>query len=40
MVRDAGGIVVGLGVVVELTIIPGRQKLAGTDVYSLLQYDK
>jgi adenine phosphoribosyltransferase len=40
MVRDAGGIVVGLGFVVELTFLPGRQKLAGADVFSLIQYDK
>jgi adenine phosphoribosyltransferase len=40
MVRDAGGIVVGLGFVVELTFLPGRQRLAGTEVYSLIQYDK
>jgi adenine phosphoribosyltransferase len=40
MVRDAGGVVVGLGFVVELTFLPGRQKLAGADVYSLIQYDK
>jgi adenine phosphoribosyltransferase len=40
MVRDAGGIVVGLGFVVELTFLNGRQKLEGADVFSLLQYDK
>lgn len=40
MVREAGGTVVGLGFVVELTFLNGRQKLAGTDVFSLLQYDK
>jgi adenine phosphoribosyltransferase len=40
MVRDAGGIVVGLGFVVELTFLNGRQKLEGLDVFSLLQYDK
>jgi adenine phosphoribosyltransferase len=40
MVRDAGGIVLGLGFVVELTFLPGRQKLAGADVFSLIQYDK
>ena len=40
MVREAGGEVIGIGVVIELTFLNGRQKLAGTDVFSLLQYDK
>ena len=40
MVRESGGIVVGLGFVVELTFLNGRQKLAGSEVFSLLQYDK
>jgi adenine phosphoribosyltransferase len=40
MVRECGGIVVGLGFVVELTFLNGRRKLAGEDVFSLLQYDK
>jgi adenine phosphoribosyltransferase len=40
MVRESGGIVVGLGFVVELTFLHGRQKLAGNEVFSLLQYDK
>ena len=40
MVQQAGGIVVGLGFVVELTFLPGRARLAGHDVFSLLQYDK
>ena len=40
MVREAGGTVVGAGFVVELTFLNGRQKLAGHDVFSLLQYDK
>jgi len=31
---------VGLGFVVELTFLNGRQKLAGYDVFSMLQYDK
>jgi hypothetical protein len=29
-----------MGFVVELTFLKGRQKLAGYDVFSLLQYDK
>jgi adenine phosphoribosyltransferase len=40
MVRESGGLVVGLGFVVELTFLNGRQKLAGNEVFSLLQYDK
>lgn len=40
MVADAGGTVVGMGFVVELTFLNGRQKLPGYDVFSLLQYDK
>jgi adenine phosphoribosyltransferase len=40
MVQENGGIVVGLGFVVELTFLNGRSKLAGADVFSLLQYDK
>jgi adenine phosphoribosyltransferase len=40
MVREAGGTVVGIGFVIELTFLNGRQKLAGHDVFSLLQYDK
>jgi adenine phosphoribosyltransferase len=40
MVTGLGGSVVGIGFVVELTFLHGRQKLAGYDVFSLLQYDK
>ena len=40
MVQNVGGEVVGLGFVVELTFLNGRQKLPGLDVFSLLQYDK
>jgi adenine phosphoribosyltransferase len=40
MVRSSGGEVVGIGFVIELTFLNGRQKLAGNDVFSLLQYDK
>ena len=38
MVREAGGEVAGLGFVVELTFLNGRGKLAGYDVFSLLEY--
>jgi adenine phosphoribosyltransferase len=40
MVEGAGGVVVGLGFVVELTFLNGRAKLPGREVFSLLQYDK
>jgi adenine phosphoribosyltransferase len=40
MVREAGGSVVGIGFVVELTFLNGRDKLSGYDLFSLLQYDK
>ena len=40
LVEKQGGIVVGVGCVVELTFLDGRAKLAGYDVFSLLQYDK
>ncbi len=40
MVKEAGGTVAGIGFVVELTFLGGRAKLAGHDVFSLLQYDK
>jgi len=40
MVQDAGGVVVGLGFVVELTFLGGRGRLSGHDVFSLLEYDK
>jgi adenine phosphoribosyltransferase len=40
MITGLGGQVIGMGFVVELTFLHGRQKLAGYDVFSLLQYDK
>ncbi len=40
LVEQAGGKVAGLAFVVELTFLAGRKKLAGHDVFSLLQYDK
>lgn len=39
MVERLGGIVVGLAFVVELTFLPGRERLAGYDVHSLVTYD-
>jgi adenine phosphoribosyltransferase len=40
LVEQLGGEVMGLGFLVELTFLGGREKLAGYDVFSLLQYDK
>ena len=40
IVEDVGGKVAGIGFVIELTFLQGRQKLNGYDVFSLLQYDK
>ena len=40
LVEKLGGRVTGVGFVVELTFLNGRSKLAGYDVFSLLQYDK
>jgi adenine phosphoribosyltransferase len=40
LVEQSGGIVAGLGFVVELTFLNGRKKLDGYDVFSLLQYDE
>jgi adenine phosphoribosyltransferase len=38
MVEARGGSVVALGFIIELTFIPGRAKLAGYEVSSLIQY--
>jgi adenine phosphoribosyltransferase len=40
LVEQLGGTVIGLGFMVELTFLAGRDKLTGYDIYSLLQYDK
>jgi adenine phosphoribosyltransferase len=40
IVRNVGGEVAGIGVVIELSFLNGRQRLADYDVFSLLQYDK
>jgi adenine phosphoribosyltransferase len=40
LVEQAGGEVVGMAFLVELTFLNGRRKLNGYDVFSLLQYDK
>ena len=38
LVEMAGGVVGGIGVIVELTQLEGRRQLAGYDVYSLVTY--
>lgn len=38
LIDQLGGRVAGLGFVIELTFLHGRQKLPGYDVFSLLQY--
>ena len=38
MVEELGGKVVGFGFVIELEFLPGRAKLAGYDVRSLIRY--
>jgi adenine phosphoribosyltransferase len=38
LIEKLGGRVAGLGFVIELDFLNGRQKLAGRDVYSLINY--
>jgi adenine phosphoribosyltransferase len=38
LVEMAGGIVGGIGVVIELTELNGRRDLEGYDIFSLVQY--
>lgn len=38
LVEKSGGTVAGLGFVIELTELKGREKLAGYDVFSLVEY--
>ena len=40
LVRQLGGEVTGAAFAVELSFLNGRAKLAGLDVFSLIQYDK
>jgi len=40
LAKSLGAEIAGLGFVVELDFLNGRQKLAGSDVFSLLHYDK
>jgi adenine phosphoribosyltransferase len=39
LVRELGGEIAGLGFVVELDFLKGREKLGSYDVFSLLHYD-
>ena len=38
MVEKLGGVVTGFGFIIELTFLPGREKLAGYEVESLIRY--
>jgi adenine phosphoribosyltransferase len=38
LVESAGGLVAGFGFIIELTFLPGRDKLKGYDVEVLIQY--
>jgi adenine phosphoribosyltransferase len=38
LVESAGGLVAGYGFIIELTFLPGRDKLKGYDVEVLIQY--
>ena len=38
LVETAGGVVAGIGVVIELTDLDGRSQLKGYDLFSLVQY--
>ena len=40
LAKSLGASIAGLGFVVELDFLKGRDKLAGYDVHSLLHYDK
>jgi adenine phosphoribosyltransferase len=40
LVRNVGGSVAGMGFVIELTFLKGRERLPDFDVFSLLQYDQ
>ena len=38
LIESVGGTVAGLGFMIELTFLPGREKLQGYDVVSLIRY--
>lgn len=39
LVEELGGVVAGVAFVVELTFLPGRERLGGYDILSLVSYD-
>ncbi|MHB8755133.1 MAG: adenine phosphoribosyltransferase [Candidatus Acidiferrales bacterium] len=40
LLRQLGGEIAGAAFAVELSFLKGREKLSGTEVFSLIQYDK
>jgi adenine phosphoribosyltransferase len=40
LVRNVGGVVVGISFLIELDFLKGRDKLKGFDVHSIIQYDE
>jgi adenine phosphoribosyltransferase len=40
IVENVGGSVAGMGFVIELTFLQGRQRVPGYDVFSLIKYDR
>ena len=38
LVEQLGGVVVGACFIIELAFLGGRERLAGTDLYALIQY--
>jgi adenine phosphoribosyltransferase len=39
LVEKAGGTIVGLSFLIELTFLHGRDRLAGRDIFSIMKYD-
>jgi adenine phosphoribosyltransferase len=39
LVEELGGVVAGCGFLIELTFLPGRERLEGYDVHALVAYD-
>ena len=38
LVEQLGGVVVGACFIIELSFLGGRERLAGTDLYALIEY--
>ena len=38
LVEGSGGVVTGIGLVIELEALAGRERLKGYDIFSLLKY--